>query len=63
MKGRKLHSDRKHTKQNLRQFVKGDDPEADYAIMSMPSDERVRLERVVDKARGGKHGNDKRRRQ
>ena len=62
MKGRKLRSDRKHVNQQLRQFVKEQDDETDYAIMNLPSTERISWERIVSEAEGGNHGNNTRRR-
>ncbi len=56
-KGRKLHRDRKHVKQSLRQFVSEGDEETDYAIMSMSSKEK--FPRRV----GGTNGTNTRRRQ
>ena len=62
MKGRKLRRGRKSVNQQLRQYVKTSNDETDYAIMSLPSTERVSWERVVHEAKGGKHGNNTRRR-
>ena len=41
VKGRRLHKDRKHVNQTLRQFVSDADAETDYATMNLPSRERV----------------------
>ena len=63
MKGRRLRRDRKNVNQQLRQFVKEAGEGTDYAIMSLPSTERISWERVVSEAKGGNHGNHTRRRQ
>lgn len=62
MKGRRLRSDRKHVNQQLRQYIREVDDETDYAIMSLPSTERISWERIGEGEGGKQHGNHTRRR-
>ena len=63
VKGRRLHKDRKHVNQTLRQFVSDADTETEYATMNLPSRERITKCSRPDE--GGNHGrrNHPRRRQ